>query len=199
MLDHILSLPTWNPSSWTPLPHFPETEGASCSHHPPIPPQPQCPAHPLLDSQLIGAKMKVLVMGREHKGKDMVVTIVQVDGQLSIWFSHYKTSGFLPPEQVSPKHPNLMRYNRLLVVIEGEHCGKHVCWIYHRYEDGWPIVITAVIPQMEGGQQSLSGECLEFSPDELCISHETKEEKQQNDGLVSGLCEEARKTHANVR
>jgi len=52
---------------------------------------------------------------------------------------------------------------------------------------------------MEGGQQSLSGEHLEFSPDELCIGHETKEEKQQNDGLVSGLCEEARKTHANVR
>jgi len=52
---------------------------------------------------------------------------------------------------------------------------------------------------MEGGQQSLAGECLEFSPDELCISHETKEEKQWNNGLVSGLHEEARKTCANVR
>jgi len=142
--------------------------------------------------------MKVLVMGGEHKGKDMVVTIAQVDGQLSIWFSHYKTSGFLPLEQVSPKHPNLMCNNGPLV-IEGEHCGKHVRRIHHRYEDGRPIVITAVIPQMEGGQQSLSGECLEFSPNELCISHKTKEEKQWNDGLVSGLHEEARKTRANVR
>ena len=138
-------------------------------------------------------------MGGEHKGKDMVVTIAQVDGQLSIWFSHYKTSGSLPLEQVSPKHPNPTHDNRPLVVIEGEHCGKHVHGIHHQYEDGQPIVITAVIPQIEGGQQSLSGECLEFSSDELCIGHETKEEKQWNDGLVSGLCEEARKTHANVR
>jgi len=75
--------------------------------------------------------MKVLVMGGEHKGKDMVITIVQVDGQLSIWFLHYKTSGFLPPEQVSPKHPNPMRNNGLLVVIEGEHYGKHVRRIHH--------------------------------------------------------------------
>jgi len=143
--------------------------------------------------------MKVLGMGGEHKGKDMVVTIAQVDGQLSIRFLHYKTSGFLPPEQVSPKHPNPTHDNGPLVVIEGEHCGKHVHQIHHQYEDGQPIVITAVIPQMEGGQQSLSEECLKFSPNELCVSHETKEEKQRNDGLVSGLCEEARKTCANVR
>jgi len=31
------------------------------------------------------------------------------------------------------------------------------------------------------------------------VGHKTKEEKQWNDGLVSGLCEEARKTHANRR
>jgi hypothetical protein len=50
---------------------------------------------------------------------------------------------------------------------------------------------------MEDGQGGLSEECLEFSPDELCVSHETKEEKQQNDGLISGLRKEARKTCAN--
>jgi len=75
--------------------------------------------------------MKVLVMGGEHKGKDMVVTIAQVDGQLSIQFSHYKTSGFLPLEQVSPKHLNPMCDNGPLVVIEGEHCGKHVHQTHH--------------------------------------------------------------------
>jgi hypothetical protein len=56
----------------------------------------------------------------------MVVAIVQVDGCVSIWFSHYKMSGFLPPEQICPKHPNLMHDNGLLVVIEGDHHGKYV-------------------------------------------------------------------------
>jgi hypothetical protein len=70
--------------------------------------------------------MKVLVTGGQHKDKEMAITIVEVSGQLSIQFSHYKTSGFLPPEQVSPKYPNPTRDNRLLVVIEGEHCGKNV-------------------------------------------------------------------------
>jgi hypothetical protein len=126
MPDYVLSSPAWNSSSWTPVPHFPETEEASCSHHPPIPPQQQGPAHPLLDLRLVGAKMKVLVTGGEHKDKEMVIAVVQVNGQLSIQFLHYKTSGFLPPEQVSLKHPNLARDNGLLVVIEGEHCGKHV-------------------------------------------------------------------------
>ncbi|KAF8226975.1 hypothetical protein L208DRAFT_1299113 [Tricholoma matsutake] len=65
-------------------------------------------------------------MGGEHKNREMIVTIAQVDGQLSIQFSHYKTSGFLPPEQVSPKHPNPVHDNGPLVVIEGEQCGKFV-------------------------------------------------------------------------
>jgi hypothetical protein len=80
--------------------------------------------------------MKVSVTGGEHSNKEMVVTIAQLDGQLSIWFSHYKTSGFLPPEQVSPKHPNPARDNGPLVVIEGDHCGKHVRRIHHRDKDG---------------------------------------------------------------
>jgi hypothetical protein len=141
--------------------------------------------------------MKVLVTGGQHKDKEMAVTIAEVSGQLSIRFSHYKTSGFLPPEQVSPKHPNPTRDNGPLVVIEGEHCGKNVRRIHHRYEDGRPIVIVAVIHRMEGGQESLLEEHLELSPDELCVGHETKGEKQRNDELVSGLREEARKTCAN--
>jgi hypothetical protein len=193
MPDYVLSSPAWNPSSRTPV-HLPETEEVSCSHHLPIPPQQQGPAHPLLDSWLIGIKMKVLVTGGEHKDKEMVVTVAQMDGGLSIWFFHYKTSEFLPLEHVSPKHPNPTRDNGLLVVIEGDHCGKYVRRIHHRYEDGWTIVMVAVIHRMEDGQESLSGECLEFSPNELCVGHATKEEKQQNNGLMSGLREEARKT-----
>ena len=197
MPDYVLSSPAWNPSSRTPVPHLPETEGVSCSHHTPIPPQEQGPAHPLLDSQLIGAKMKVLVTGGKHKDKEMVVAVEQMDGHLSIRFSHYKTSGFLPPEQVSPKHPNPTRDNGLLVVIEGDHRGKYVRRIHHRYKDGQPIVVLAVIHRMEDGQESLSGERLELSPNELCVGYETKEEKQLNKGLMLDLREQARKTRAD--
>jgi hypothetical protein len=199
MPDFVLSSPAWNPSSRTPIPHFPDTEGASCSHHPPIRPLQQRPAHPLLDSRLIGAKMKVSVTGGEHNNKEMVVTIAQLDGQLSIRFSHYRTSGFLPLEQVSPKHPNPARDNGPLVVIEGDHCGKHVRRIHHRDEDGQRIIMVAVFHRTDDGQEGLTGERLEFSSDKLCVGHETKEEKQRNDGLMTGLREEARKTCAKRR
>ena len=75
--------------------------------------------------------MKVLVTGGEHKGKEMAVAVAQVDGQLSVWLSHYKMSGSLPLEHISPKHPNPMCDNGPLVVIEGDHCGKHVHRIHH--------------------------------------------------------------------
>jgi hypothetical protein len=125
MLDYVLSLPAWNPSSCTLISHYPETKGDSCSL--PSPLQQQGPAHPLLDSQLISAKLKVSVTSREYKNKEMVVAIVQVDEQLLIQFSHYKMSGFLPPEQVCPKYPNSTCNNILLVVIEVDHHSKYVC------------------------------------------------------------------------
>jgi hypothetical protein len=56
--------------------------------------------------------------------------------------------------------------------------------------------MLAVIHQMEDGKESLSGEHLELSPNELCVGYETKEEKHQNNGLMSGLRKEVRKTHA---
>ena len=57
--------------------------------------------------------------------------------------------------------------------------------------------MVAVIHWMEDGQESLSGECLDFSTNELCVGHETKEEKQWNNGLMSDLREEVRKISAN--
>jgi hypothetical protein len=35
------------------------------------------------------------------------------------------------------------------------------------------------------------GECLELSPNKLYIGYETKEKKQQNNGLMSAFYEEA--------
>jgi hypothetical protein len=194
MPDYVLSSPAWNPSSRTPVPPFLGSEEASCSS-----PQQQGPTHPLLDSRLIGVKVKVLVNGGEHKDKEMVVAVAQMDGRLSIRFSHYNASGYLPPEQVSLKHPNAARDNGLLVVVEGDHLGKFVRRIHHRDEDGQRIMMVAVVHRTDGGQESLTGEHLEFSSDELCVGYETKEEKQQNNGLMTGLREEARKTHVKRR
>jgi hypothetical protein len=59
--------------------------------------------------------------------------------------------------------------------------------------------MVAVFHWTDDGQEGLTGERLEFSSDELCVGHETKEEKQQNDGLMTGLHEEAGKMHAKRR
>jgi hypothetical protein len=75
--------------------------------------------------------MKASITGREHKDKEMIIAVAQEDGQLSIQFLHYKMLEFLPPEQVSPKHPNLTCDNGLLIVIEGDHHGKYVHRIHH--------------------------------------------------------------------
>jgi hypothetical protein len=75
--------------------------------------------------------MKVLVTGGKHKNKKMVVVVIQVDGKPLFHFMHYKTSEFLPLEQISPKHSNPTHNNGLLVVIEDNHCGKYICQIHH--------------------------------------------------------------------
>jgi hypothetical protein len=55
---------------------------------------------------------------------------------------------------------------------------------------------VAVINHMDDGHKSLLKECLELSPNEWCLSFETKEEKQWNNGLMFGLHEETQKTCA---
>jgi hypothetical protein len=71
--------------------------------------------------RLVGRKVKVLV----------TASVVETDGELSIRSTHYTTSELLSPEQVTLKHPNPTRDNGLLLVIEGEHCGKYVRRIHH--------------------------------------------------------------------
>jgi len=68
----------------------------------------------------------VVANGRNFKKKEIVVSIALISGQLSIRHNKYKTSESLSPEWVSLKHPNPTHDNGLLVVIQGEHCGKHV-------------------------------------------------------------------------
>ena len=95
-----------------------------------------------------------------------------------------------------PQHPNPKRDNGLLVVIQGEHCGKHVRRIHHRYLDEQIKIIVAVVNRMEGAADRLTGEQLELDADQLCVSFETTDKKKQNDMLMTALREEARKTRA---
>jgi hypothetical protein len=152
--------------------------------------------HPLLDLRLLGTKLKVVVNGGKFKQKELLASPVSVDGQLSIRHTIYNTSESLPLDWVSPKHPNLTCDNGLLVVIEGEHCGKYVRQIHHEYENREAIMILAVVKRTEGAADSLTGEQLKLGASHLCVGTETKDEKSQNDSLMLALCEQACKTCA---
>jgi hypothetical protein len=190
-----LSTPAWDPSSCTP---------GTSSDSPTFLPGPsrhslsQCDEvrHPLLDSRLLGIKLSVLVNGGRHTQKELVANLTLVNGHLSIRHHFYNTSEALSPEWVSPKHPHLTRDNGLLVVIKGEHCGKYVRRIHHRYEGETTIIILAVVTRAEGFVDTLTGETLELEAEDLCVGSETKEEKQWNQLIMMALCEQARKKRA---
>ena len=122
----ISSSPAWDPSSRTPIatPELDSRPSNELVHHSVT--QHPCIQHPLLDPRLVGKKLTVVATGASFQGKEITVDIVLVGNQLSIRYTHYRTSQSLSPELVSAKHPNPLRDNGLLVVIQGAHCGKYV-------------------------------------------------------------------------
>ena len=82
--------------------------------------------HLLLDLQLLGIMLRVLVKGKTSGQKEVVASVAAVNGCLSIQQNSYNKSEALPTELVSPKHPNLTHDNRLLVIINSKHCGKYI-------------------------------------------------------------------------
>jgi hypothetical protein len=84
------------------------------------------PQHLLLNSRLLGVKLKAVVSSGHFKDKEVIVSLELVAGQPSIRHASYKTSEYLTPEWISPKHPHPTHDNGLLVVIKDEHCGKYV-------------------------------------------------------------------------
>jgi len=95
--------------------------------------QPDRPQHLLLDEQLVGAQLQVIVNGDNYKNRGVTVSIAKIEESVSIQHVLYNVSKALSPEWVLPKNPNPMHNNGLLVVIKGEHCGKHIGQIHHRY------------------------------------------------------------------
>jgi len=150
--------------------------------------------HILLDPRLLDAQLRVIV-GGPYKNKEMVVTISSVNGQPSIIHKHYKTSTALTPEWVTPKHPSATHDNGLLVVIKGEHCGKYVRRIYHRYDGDIPIMLLAVVNRIGGQADTLTEGRLEYEVSYLCLCND-KDHKEENTELMKGLRKEARKIRA---
>jgi hypothetical protein len=180
--------PAWNPPEDQPL-----TTNSQIANK-----QPDRPQHHLLDERLVGALLKVVVNdGDTYKNRDVVISIAKVEGVVSMRHQVYNSSKGLAPGWVSSKSPNPTRDNGLLMVVKGEHCGKYVRRIHHRYSEDngnkQALVILAVVKKVDGSADTLTGEQLELDPDSLCIAFETKEDKKLNTNLMDSLREYARK------
>jgi len=189
------SSPAWDPSSRTPQPKF-ENADSLASPSSPLDAFDQLGGHALLDLRLLDAQLKVSVTGDKFNKRELTVSVRLIEGRLIIQHHFYKSWETLLPEWVTPKYPNATRDNGLLVIIKGDHCGKYVRRIHHRYEAGEAIVILAVVNRVAGHMDSLSGEQLELDAFHLCVCQESKEDKGLNRSLMDALREEARKTRA---
>lgn len=188
---------TVDPSSLTPAWSPPEDQRLATSSQITSKP-PDRPQHPLLDERLVGALLKVVVNdGETYKNREVTVSIAKFEGVVSIRHQVYNSSRGLAPAWVSPKSPNPTRDNGLLIVVKGEHCGKYVRRIHHRYHEDngnkQALVILAVVKKMDGAADILTGEQLELGPDSLCLAFETSDDKKLNVNLMNSLRENARK------
>ena len=138
-------------------------------------------------------------MDGKDKGKEIIVAPMWYEGSISIQRNHYKESVYYDPAHVEIKHPNPTRDNGPLIVAEGEHCGKLVRRIHHRYDDSNMALLKVVVVQQVGNLLGeLTREELEFKAESLCITTETKEQKQHLDSLVAEKRTTARKIRAKL-
>ena len=187
-----------DPSSLTPAWSPPEDHRLASSSQIASKP-PDGPQHALLDERLVGALLKVVVNnGETYKNREVEVSIANIEGVVGI--RHHVYNGFrgLPPSWVSPKSPNPTRDNGILMVVKGNHCGKYVRRIHHRYhsEDNGnkqALILLAVVKKVDGAVDTLTGEQIELSPDSLCVAVETNEARKLNANLMNSLRENARK------
>lgn len=133
----------------------------------------------------------------KDKGKEIIVTPMESNGSRTIRWNHYKESLYCEPSQVQIRHPNPTRDNGPLVVIKGEHCGKIVRRIHHRYNDNKAVLLNLVVIEQAGDELGrLTGEELELDASHLCLGVESKEQKAHLDALVAEQRSMARKVRA---
>ena len=187
-----------DPSSLTPAWSPPEDHRLAASSQIASKP-PDRPQHALLDERLVGALLKVVVNdGETYKNREVEVSIADIEGVVGIRHHVYNGLRGLPPSWVLPKRPNPTRDNGILMVVKGDHCGKYVRRIHHRYhsEDNGnkqALISLAVVKKVDGAVDTLTGEQLELAPDSLCVAVETNEARKLNANLMNSLRENARK------
>jgi len=129
--------------------------------------------------------------GDTYNNREVAVSIAKVEGDVSIRHYVYKASKGLAPAWVSPKRPNPTRDNGILMVVKGDHCGKYVRRIHHRYhEDNGnkeALILLAVVEKGDGVPDTLTGEQFELGSDSLCIAVETNEDKKVNGDVMNSL------------
>jgi hypothetical protein len=194
MADLGLMTPAWNLLSrtpecdifggWMPIPSLSMLSVTL----PPLSPIPSPLEHPLLDPCLVGKMVRAAIVGSEHHKKQALVAIVHNSDKVALHQSWHQVSRFVEPKWVEVKPPNPTHDNGLLIVIKGEHCGKYVHRIHHRYENDdcqRPIMQLAVVDRGETGANVLTGEEIELMPEYLVQSFETDNEKQLNTNLMT--------------
>jgi hypothetical protein len=195
-----LSSPSWNPNSHLLQPDlqpaYGQTSSLSSPIHPPNLQEEDGNKHQLLDLRLVNSQLRVIVTGGPYNHKELTAAIKSIDGRLVILYKCYTTSTPLSPDWVTPKCPNPTRDNGLLVVIKGDHCGKYVRRIHHRYEGNKPIVLLGVVSRSDGHADKLEEERLELDVSYLCVCEESKEDKKRNSSLMDTVRQEACKIRA---
>ena len=87
--------------------------------------------------------------------------------------------------------PNPTHDNGILMVVKGNHCGKYVRRIHHRYHedngDKQAIILLAVVNKVKGAADTLTGEQFELGPDSLCIAIEMNKDRKLNANLMKSL------------
>jgi hypothetical protein len=179
------STPAWNPSSQTPM-HIDQGTSSSSSIRAIESVEPE---HVLLNPLLLDVVAKATVHGEIYNNQIIDVHILCIDKKIGLYRRHFKTFYHLEPGWVTPIHPSPTHDHGLLVVIEGEHCGKYIRRISHLNRNDGRVIILAVVNRTKGSADILTGEQLLLPPNVLCKSIETKKERTINDALMAPLRE----------
>lgn len=133
--------------------------------------------------------MKVVVNGENFNNKEMVIFVEKGENGPIVRYTHYKQTKTLPVEWVSIKHPNLTRDDSLILIVKGDHCGKFVRRIHHKYENGQSqaIPILRVVNCQANTPEVLTDEDIELDMSFLCLAAESTKERKAGDGLMKSL------------
>jgi hypothetical protein len=194
------STPAWDPSSRTPsaFDHWllqlsptrvqaSDENQVSQSSALVLPPVPQ---HVLLNERLVGAQLLAIVDGGSYKKQLKDVVILRVDGRLGIFHPKHKTNYPLEPHWVAPKHPSPSYDHGLLMVIQGEHCGKYVRCIAHLDRSNGIVIVLAVVNHVPNTADTLTGETLYIAPEHLCKAKEPDNDKKLNKNVMASVRKE---------